>query len=302
MGDEGHMEIGIIVGVVLAVVGFVAGRAGGRSAALQEGHAAGREEGLAAGRAEGAAEAERSLRAVVDAVARGRRPKDVPPGSVVADLQKALEAGWAPREKERAHALREAVSRVSGFLAKSVREPLEGAKPDAESAELYERIQRALGSLQDLDFFVREPGLEAEGQNLPGLVQQVTREFAQDQNVGVRVALDGRPVRAKVNAPSLMDALYLVLHNAARFGGGATVDVTVVTEGDRAVVRVRDRGKGFTDEAFQRAFDPFYSTTDDGLGLGLPHARKVIEGMGGTITLRNVPDGGGEVEVSFPVA
>jgi two-component system C4-dicarboxylate transport sensor histidine kinase DctB len=66
------------------------------------------------------------------------------------------------------------------------------------------------------------------------------------------------------------------------------------------VVKVRDRGPGFTEEAFERAFDPFFSTTDDGLGLGLPHARRAVEGMGGRIELRNVPDGGAEVELSFP--
>ncbi|NIR79685.1 MAG: two-component sensor histidine kinase, partial [Gemmatimonadetes bacterium] len=48
-------------------------------------------------------------------------------------------------------------------------------------------------------------------------------------------------------------------------------------EGDRAKIIVRDRGEGFSEEAFARAFDPFYSTSDEGLGLGLPHARKVIE-------------------------
>jgi signal transduction histidine kinase len=97
-----------------------------------------------------------------------------------------------------------------------------------------------------------------------------------------------------------MDALYLILHNAARFGGSATIDVTVVHDGSRAVVTVRDRGPGFTEDAFARAFDPFYSTTEDGLGLGLPHARRAVEAMGGHIELRNVPDGGAEVELSFP--
>ena len=118
----------------------------------------------------------------------------------------------------------------------------------------------------------------------------------------MRLRLDGRPVRANVNPQGLMDALYLLLHNAARFGEGGTVDVTVVSEGGRAVVKLSDRGPGFTEEAFERAFDPFYSTTADGLGLGLPHARRTIEAMGGTIDLRNVPDGGAEVEVSFPTA
>jgi signal transduction histidine kinase len=97
-----------------------------------------------------------------------------------------------------------------------------------------------------------------------------------------------------------MDALYLVLHNAGRFGQGGTVDLTVSRNGGRSKITVRDRGSGFSEEAFRRAFDPFYSTSEEGLGLGLPHARRVVESMGGTIELRNVPDGGAEVEISFP--
>ena len=93
----------------------------------------------------------------------------------------------------------------------------------------------------------------------------------------VRARLDDRPVRAVVNDQAFLDALYLVLHNAGRFGHASTVDVTVLAEGPRAVVRVRDRGPGFSEEAFRRAFDPCYSTSDEGLGLCLPHARKPIE-------------------------
>jgi signal transduction histidine kinase len=236
----------------------------------------------------------------VDSVRRGRRPEGARPGSPEAELQRALEAGWTPREEERQRALREAVGRVSGFLDKAVREPLAGAGDDADAQELRERIDRALGSLQDLDFFIREPARDTEGRDIPQLVQQVTREFAADQGVGIRLRQDGRPVRARVNAAAFMDAVYLVLHNAARFGGGSTVDVTVEGGEGRAVVKVRDRGRGFTEEAFERAFDPFYSTTEDGLGLGLPHARRTIEDMGGRIELRNVPDGGAEVELSLP--
>lgn len=292
------MGIGIAVGVVLAIVGFFVGRANGRTGGL----GAGRTEGLEAGRQEARDEAERQIRGVVQEVARGRRPTGGAPGSVAAELARALEAGWTSRDAERQLALREALGRVSAYLDQAVRAPLTGISGSADADELRERIDRALGSLQDMEFFLREPAQDTEGRDLGVLVQQTTREFAQDQAVGVRVGLDGRPVRAKVNAAALMDALYLLLHNAARFGGGTTVDVTVVNEGGRAVVKVRDRGQGFTEEAFKRAFDPFYSSAPDGLGLGLPHARKVVEGMGGTIELRNVPDGGAEVEISFPSA
>jgi signal transduction histidine kinase len=169
-------------------------------------------------------------------------------------------------------------------------------------SQLRERVGRALGALEDLDFFLRESSEARQGTDLVALAQRVSREFVADQSVGVRLALGDAAIRASVSPVALMDALYLVLHNAARFGGGQTVDLSVTREGGLAKITVRDHGTGFTEEAFKRAFDPFYSTSEDGLGLGLPHARKLLESMGGHIELRNVPGGGAEVEMSVPAA
>ena len=277
-----EIGIGIAVGVALGVAGFWFGRSGARTAGLEEARA----------------EAERGLTAAVDAIRRGRRPEGAA-GSAEAELYGALEQGWAPRETERQAALKEAIGRVSAFLEASVRAPLAGAGPEADASELRERIQHALGAVEDLDFYLAEPTGDSERRDLVPLVQHVSREFAADQDIGVRIQLGAASVRATVNRQMLMDSLYLILHNAGRFGGGATVDVAVKTVDGRALVTVRDRGEGFSKEAFRRAFDPFYSTSNEGLGLGLPHARTLIEGMGGRVELRNVPDGGGEVEVSF---
>jgi signal transduction histidine kinase len=279
--------------------GRKAGLEEGRRAGLEEGRTSGFREGRTAGLTEGRAEYGEALRSVIESVARGRAPENLEAGSAEAELHAALSQGWAPREVEREAAMREAVSRVSGYLGRAVREPLSGADEGADAEELRERIERALGALQDLDFFIEEIEEHREGQDLVKLAQTVSREFAADHDVGVRLLLEHPSVHAAVNGPALLDALYLVLHNAARFGGGSTVDITVAEEGGRARLTVRDRGEGFSEEAFARAFDPFYSTSNAGLGLGLPHARKVIEGMGGHIELRNVPDGGAEVEISF---
>jgi len=277
------LTIAIVAAIVLGAIGLFVGRSGGRNAGL----------------AQGRAEADGRMRSLVQAVRRGQAPKGLAAGSAEAELQAALEQGWAPREAEREAALREAIGRVSTFLDTNVRSPLTGFGADVTGAELVERIDRALGSLQDLEFYIEEVGTAREGTDLVALAQGVAREFAADQRVGVRLRLSGGAVRREVNPSALMDALYLVLHNAGRFGGGANVDLTVEESDGRARIVVRDRGDGFSKEAFSRAFDPFYSTSDAGLGLGLPHARKVIESMGGSIELRNVPDGGAEVEISF---
>lgn len=276
-----------VVGLLLGLaVGFGLGKSGGRTTGLKEGRR----------------KAAERLRSTAEAISRGRMPEGAAKGSPEADLQEALKAGWAPRDAERQIALAEALRRVGRFMDTGVRAPLSGGTSGSDPAELRERMDRALGALGDLDFFLKEVPTGTEGQDLSAVVQQVAKEFSQDQSVPVRLSMAANPVRAEVNTPAFMDALYLVLHNAGRFGEGGTVDVSVLQEDGRAVVRVRDRGKGFSESALARAFDPFYSTSPEGLGLGLPHARKVLEGMGGRIELSNVPDGGAEVDISFPAA
>ncbi len=298
--DEDDMDIWVlaVTALVFGTVTFVIGRTGGRASSYK----AGLEEGFVEGRKQGEAKADERMLEVAEAVSRGRDPATAEEGTAEAELIKALRVGWGPREEEYQKALNEALGRLGGFLDRAIREPLSGAPPGSRASELRERIDRALGALDDLSFFLKEPSMEAEGQDLQRLVQQVTREFAQDQAVGIKMLWDGRPARAKVNAQTFMDAIYLILHSAGRFGGGTTVDVTLGTGEGRVTIAVRDRGEGFSEEAFTRAFDPFYSTTEDGMGLGLPHARKSIEALGGSLRLRNVPDGGAEVEVSFPTA
>lgn len=298
-----QLVIGLVAGaVVFGALGFWLGTTRGEQRGLESGRGLGLEAGRQEGLVRARSESDARLRSIVEAVRRGRTPPSLTPGSAEAELQRALEEGWAPRDTERAAALREAVGRVRAFLEKSVRGPLEGVGEGATPAELRERIGRALGSLQDLDFFAKEVPEERQGTDLGALVQRVSKEFVSDQGIGVRLAMSDVGVRASVNAAALMDALYLVLHNAGRFGNRQTVDLGVAKDGSRAKIVVRDRGLGFSEEAFRRAFDPFYSTSDEGLGLGLPHARKVIEAMGGRIELRNVPDSGAEVEISFPSA
>lgn len=275
--------------------GLKEGRREGREAGLSEGHRKGVEEGRALGQEAGKREGR------AEGVTQGRR-EGRDEGMREGRAAGLEEAKSTVRGAEREAAMREAIGRVSVYLDGAVRSPLAGAAEDADRDELAERIARALGALQDLDFFIEDIDEKREGTDLVRLAQNVSRDFAADQEIGVRMLLGAARVDAAINPGALMDALYLILHNAGRFGGGATIDMAVDFREGRPTITVRDRGEGFTEEAFSRAFDPFYSTSDEGLGLGLPHARRVIEGMGGRIEFRNVPDGGAEVEVTLPAA
>ena len=71
------------------------------------------------------------------------------------------------------------------------------------------------------------------------------------------------------------------------------VIVRVEREGARMLKgTVRDRGTGLSGDAFDKIFQPFYTTRRDGLGMGLAICRSIIEAHGGRLWVENNPDRG----------
>jgi signal transduction histidine kinase len=70
--------------------------------------------------------------------------------------------------------------------------------------------------------------------------------------------------------------------------------VTVGTESDRAGIRlcVADRGPGVPAEALDKVFEPFWSTKDDGMGIGLAVCRSIVVEHRGSLVVTNSPEGG----------
>jgi signal transduction histidine kinase len=68
------------------------------------------------------------------------------------------------------------------------------------------------------------------------------------------------------------------------------------------VLEVVDGGPGFSPDALERAFSPFFTTKPDGTGLGLTIAKRVVEGHEGRVEVRNMDGGGGCVVIRLPLA
>jgi signal transduction histidine kinase len=70
------------------------------------------------------------------------------------------------------------------------------------------------------------------------------------------------------------------------------VRLTTSAEDGLIVVSVSDRGIGISDEQLDRMFEPFYTTTSDGMGLGLSICRAIIDSHGGQLSAKRNPDHG----------
>ena len=88
---------------------------------------------------------------------------------------------------------------------------------------------------------------------------------------------------------------------------GEPVRVTVEVRGADVVTTVADRGPGIPLADRERVFERFTRLGDHltrrvgGAGLGLFIARRLVEGMGGVISVDAAPEGGAAVTFSLPV-
>jgi signal transduction histidine kinase len=72
--------------------------------------------------------------------------------------------------------------------------------------------------------------------------------------------------------------------------------------GDRVTLTIADRGVGIEPAALAHVFDPYFTTKRGGTGLGLPIAKNIVEGLGGSIAVTSTSGYGTELRIELPVA
>lgn len=129
---------------------------------------------------------------------------------------------------------------------------------------------------------------------------------ARDLNVAVdlRIAPD---LPLTLADPELLQTCFvnLVLNAFEAMPQGGRLELSLVLDAadppGALIIGVADTGVGMTREAVARAFEPYFSTKETGVGLGLVSVRRIVEGHAGVIELDSAPGQGTRVRVRLPV-
>lgn len=197
---------------------------------------------------------------------------------------------WAGMARESAHQLGTPLSSLAGWI-----ELLEerGAAGDAvhratdQMRADLERLERVAHRFERIG---REP--RSEPVDVRSLVDRVAAYFrarvpTRAHSVDIVVRHDDAELTVLGDPVLLEWAIEALAKNAvdALAGRGGTIDLSTARLTDAARIRVADDGPGIPRELRARVFEPGFSTKPSGWGIGLPLARRIVEGHGGKLAL-----------------
>ncbi len=175
-------------------------------------------------------------------------------------------------------------------------EELTAPRVDATLAQSHlQKIDRELGRLKQLveDFlkYAREQALEVTSFQSTDLIRNaVSRVFVEPQSASSLVELRVEPQLLHGDESQLTTALLNVIKNAQQANGlNQKVLVSGTSGGNVYRIEVTDNGPGIPLDKQRLVFDLFYTTKQQGTGLGLALTKKFVEAHKGTVSFSSTP-------------
>jgi signal transduction histidine kinase len=251
--------------------------------------------------------------------------------------ERAVSQARAEAEKEAAtlrwelaHLSRvEMINMLSSALAHEINQPLAGIRLNVEAAtylltkqpvpleelrttlnDMRDDARRAGEVLKQARTFVKKDPAAHQDVDLNAAVEDVVRlvqASATKRGIGLNVSLGEQPGPVFGDQVQIQQVIMNLLLNACDAAEGRErpfrqVRLATSFHTDTAIVAVSDTGRGASDETLKRLFEPFYTTKQDGMGLGLAISRSILHAHDGALTPIRNPDGGITFNAEFPLA
>ena len=162
---------------------------------------------------------------------------------------------------------------------------------------LNSRVEQILG-------FARPVSLTTHDGNLNQIVTDILellRPQLTANQVEVHLSLAEEGAHAMIDEASMRGALMNLMLNAVEaMPDGGLLSISVEQTDETLRLEIADTGSGIGEEQATKIFEPFYTTKEQGLGLGMPYSKKIIDQHGGTISLSSQLGKGTTITIVIP--
>jgi two-component system sensor kinase FixL len=204
-----------------------------------------------------------------------------------------------------AHEINQPLTAITNYLKGSHRllANVEGASASALRDALAKAADQALRAghiIQRLREFVARGDSERQVESLAKLIEDagtIALIGAKEGGIAVSFRLDPKADLVLADRIQIQQVLVNLIRNAievlAEHDGARRLEVTsVACPEDTVEISVADTGPGLAPEVAAHLFQPFVTTKQKGMGLGLSICRTIVEAHGGRIWVEAAPEGG----------
>ena len=217
-----------------------------------------------------------------------------------------------------AHEIRNPLGGIGGF-AEVLNRKLEVDDPRRQLVtRIVEGIDRLNSVVSNLLNYTRPTQLTTRPVNFVEVIEDCLGFFeidsgARAEEIEIQRQYQSDEIACEVDPEQIQQIVLNLLHNAVQAIpriGWIRIGIEVRTEGEPIeeqltppflVLSVADSGIGMREEVRSKLFRPFFTTKEDGNGLGLATAKKIVEAHGGVTQVKSALGEGTQFDVILPL-
>ncbi len=178
---------------------------------------------------------------------------------------------------------------------------------DRCTGNILSQVEELARTAGEFSTYSRIPLARPASDDLAEAAREVVEGYGSTAHGAVAVLFESEPGAADAalafDRRLMQRALRNLIENALRAStrdGEVLVRIEPGGPDGAVALTVSDRGPGVSDSDLERIFEPYFSTSSGGTGLGLPIARRIVQEHGGSITAAARPGGGLSVRIVLP--
>lgn len=243
--------------------------------------------------------------------------------------RKEIEVALRSRDREIRHAQRlAALGQLAAGVAHEMNQPLSAIMTYAGNCEILldreggreqiadnlglikQQIRRAVDVARQIRQLNEKSGGDADPLNVDDTIREIVHFFEARlrlESIELEMRLDASRARVAAERIALDQVISNLITNSERaMSNSETRHLTIATQvastGRHVRIIVSDTGVGLSPEQVERIYDPFYTTSEagGGMGLGLSICHRIVTGVGGAISVEGEPGCGATFTVTLP--
>ncbi|HNZ07639.1 MAG TPA: ATP-binding protein [Candidatus Cloacimonadota bacterium] len=213
---------------------------------------------------------------------------------------------WADTARRLSHHVRRHITNVILALPKLTDEDIDSSERKEYHQIISAEVEKIRVFTHSFQRFSELRDHDLRQHDVLPLVEHVLDHLHIQEGVKLIRAIPGSPLPAYLDPIRFEEALANLLNNALdSMPSGGYLQITAKTVASqespksdlRVLIEIEDNGNGIPEKYMEEIWKPFFTTKQSGTGIGLPESRKIIESMGGMITLHSEESVGTTVSI-----